>query len=146
MRCQGLWQSITFGDKGLGFCVYRWRVGWLVYGFWFFWSQIQPFLLSLLWDFELLCCWSWRSQYEYSAADQQTFRSPLFFNLMPFSALLVFPGQHTASPPSFSKSPLKALLKARSGSEVTLECKPQASPPAISLWKKGSEILQRTER
>uniref|UniRef100_A0AAQ5Y6A6 Contactin 3b n=1 Tax=Amphiprion ocellaris TaxID=80972 RepID=A0AAQ5Y6A6_AMPOC len=39
-----------------------------------------------------------------------------------------------------------ALLKARSGSEVTLECKPQASPPAISLWKKGNEILQRTER
>ncbi|XP_068598948.1 contactin-3 [Brachionichthys hirsutus] len=51
-----------------------------------------------------------------------------------------------ASPPSFSKSPLKALLKARSGSDVTLECKPQASPPAISLWKKGNEILQRTER
>uniref|UniRef100_A0A3Q2QUS1 Contactin 3b n=1 Tax=Fundulus heteroclitus TaxID=8078 RepID=A0A3Q2QUS1_FUNHE len=47
--------------------------------------------------------------------------------------------------PSFSKSPLKALLKARSASEVTLECKPQASPPAISLWKKGNEILQRTE-
>ncbi|XP_078478343.1 LOW QUALITY PROTEIN: contactin-3-like, partial [Lampetra planeri] len=51
-----------------------------------------------------------------------------------------------ASPPSFSKSPLKALLKARSGSEVTLECKPQASPSAISLWKKGNEILQRNER
>uniref|UniRef100_A0A669F8V3 Contactin 3b n=1 Tax=Oreochromis niloticus TaxID=8128 RepID=A0A669F8V3_ORENI len=51
-----------------------------------------------------------------------------------------------ASPPTFSKSPLRALLKARSGSEVTLECKPQASPPAISLWKKGNEILQRTER
>uniref|UniRef100_A0A8C6LAU4 Contactin 3b n=1 Tax=Nothobranchius furzeri TaxID=105023 RepID=A0A8C6LAU4_NOTFU len=46
-----------------------------------------------------------------------------------------------ASAPSFSRSPLKALLKARSGSEVTLECKPQASPPAISLWKKGNEIL-----
>uniref|UniRef100_A0A1A8EP56 Contactin 3 (Plasmacytoma associated) n=2 Tax=Nothobranchius korthausae TaxID=1143690 RepID=A0A1A8EP56_9TELE len=51
-----------------------------------------------------------------------------------------------ASAPSFSRSPLKALLKARSGSEVTLECKPQASPPAISLWKKGNEILQRSER
>ncbi|XP_043978207.1 contactin-3 isoform X2 [Gambusia affinis] len=51
-----------------------------------------------------------------------------------------------ASAPSFSRSPLKALLKARSGSDVTLECKPQASPPAISLWKKGNEILQRTER
>ncbi|PWA23380.1 hypothetical protein CCH79_00016465 [Gambusia affinis] len=51
-----------------------------------------------------------------------------------------------ASAPSFSRTPLKALLKARSGSDVTLECKPQASPPAISLWKKGNEILQRTER
>uniref|UniRef100_H3CPH2 Contactin 3b n=1 Tax=Tetraodon nigroviridis TaxID=99883 RepID=H3CPH2_TETNG len=51
-----------------------------------------------------------------------------------------------ASPPNFSKSPLKALLKARSGSEVTLECKPEAWPPAISLWKKGNEILPRTER
>uniref|UniRef100_A0A8C3AK84 Contactin 3b n=1 Tax=Cyclopterus lumpus TaxID=8103 RepID=A0A8C3AK84_CYCLU len=38
------------------------------------------------------------------------------------------------------------LLKARSGSEVTLECEPQASPPAITLWKKGNEILQRSER
>ncbi|XP_056293946.1 contactin-3 [Pseudoliparis swirei] len=51
-----------------------------------------------------------------------------------------------ASPPSFSRSPLRTLLKARSGSEVTLECKPQASPPAITQWKKGNEILQRTER
>lgn len=51
-----------------------------------------------------------------------------------------------ASPPSFSRSPLRALLKARSGSEVTLECKPQAAPPAISLWKKGNEILPRSER
>uniref|UniRef100_A0A3Q2Y743 Contactin 3b n=1 Tax=Hippocampus comes TaxID=109280 RepID=A0A3Q2Y743_HIPCM len=45
-----------------------------------------------------------------------------------------------ASPPSFSKSPLKALVKARLGSEVILECKPQASPPAISLWKKDNEM------
>ncbi|CAB1314722.1 unnamed protein product, partial [Coregonus sp. 'balchen'] len=51
-----------------------------------------------------------------------------------------------ASPPSFSKNPLKALLKACSGSNVALECKPQASPRAISLWKKGNEILQRNER
>ncbi|XP_012993864.2 contactin-3 [Esox lucius] len=51
-----------------------------------------------------------------------------------------------ASPPSFSKNPLKALLKARSGTEVALECKPQASPRAISLWKKGNDILQRNER
>lgn len=51
-----------------------------------------------------------------------------------------------ASPPSFSKNPLKALLKARSGSDVALECKPQASPRAISLWKKSNEIVQKNER
>uniref|UniRef100_A0A8C8E0K5 Contactin 3b n=1 Tax=Oryzias sinensis TaxID=183150 RepID=A0A8C8E0K5_9TELE len=51
-----------------------------------------------------------------------------------------------ASAPHFSKTPLKTVLKARLGSEVTLECKPEASPPAISLWKKGNEILQRSER
>ncbi|KAM8867427.1 contactin-3 [Synchiropus picturatus] len=51
-----------------------------------------------------------------------------------------------ASAPSFSRSPLRALLKARSGSEVTLECTPQASPPAISFWKKGNEVMQRSER
>ncbi|XP_075871810.1 contactin-3 [Nelusetta ayraudi] len=51
-----------------------------------------------------------------------------------------------AAPPTFAKSPLKAVLKARSGSRVTLECKPQASPPAATLWKRGGEILQRSER
>ncbi|XP_030632439.1 contactin-3 [Chanos chanos] len=51
-----------------------------------------------------------------------------------------------ASPPSFSQNPLRGLQKARAGSEVTLECQPQASPRAISLWKKGNEILQRNER
>uniref|UniRef100_A0AAY4E9K2 Contactin 3b n=1 Tax=Denticeps clupeoides TaxID=299321 RepID=A0AAY4E9K2_9TELE len=49
-----------------------------------------------------------------------------------------------ASSPTFSKSPLQALQKARAGSDVTLECKPQAAPPAISLWKKGGEVLQIT--
>lgn len=64
-----------------------------------------------------------------------------------FLTLCHSPAPHlAASPPSFSKSPLKALLKARTGSEVTLECKPEAWPPAISLWKKGNEILQRAER
>lgn len=93
---------------------------------------------------EILSCSHWKlkeSRSSYGTADLQRYSMPLCFNLMPFSA-----PQHAASPPSFSKRPLRALLKARSGSEVTLECKPQASPPAISLWKKGSEILQRSER
>uniref|UniRef100_A0AAR2JCZ7 Contactin 3b n=1 Tax=Pygocentrus nattereri TaxID=42514 RepID=A0AAR2JCZ7_PYGNA len=51
-----------------------------------------------------------------------------------------------ASPPSFSQSPLRSVLKARVGTEVTLECRPQASPRAISLWKRGSEMLQKNER
>ncbi|MGH0122329.1 UNVERIFIED_CONTAM: hypothetical protein FKN15_003120 [Acipenser sinensis] len=51
-----------------------------------------------------------------------------------------------AAAPDFFKNPLKNLLKARAGSEVILECKPQASPRAISLWKKGNEILHRNER
>ncbi|XP_056607401.1 contactin-3 [Triplophysa dalaica] len=51
-----------------------------------------------------------------------------------------------ASPPSFSQNPLSRVLKARTGSDVTLDCRPRASPRAISLWKRGSEVLQRNER
>ncbi|KAK0131042.1 Contactin-3 [Merluccius polli] len=51
-----------------------------------------------------------------------------------------------ASPPSFSRSALQAVLKALSGSQVSLDCLPQASPPASSLWKKGNDILQKTDR
>uniref|UniRef100_A0A8C2GAF6 Contactin 3b n=1 Tax=Cyprinus carpio TaxID=7962 RepID=A0A8C2GAF6_CYPCA len=51
-----------------------------------------------------------------------------------------------ASAPSFSQNPLSRVLKARSGSDVSLDCRPHASPRAISLWKRGTEILQRSER
>ncbi|RXN03725.1 contactin-3-like [Labeo rohita] len=51
-----------------------------------------------------------------------------------------------ASAPSFTQNPLSRVLKARSGSDVSLDCRPHASPRAISLWKRGSEILQRSER
>ncbi|XP_051518833.1 contactin-3 [Myxocyprinus asiaticus] len=51
-----------------------------------------------------------------------------------------------ASPPDFSRSPLRALLKAKSGSTVTMECRPQAYPTAVSLWRKGNEPLQSTDR
>uniref|UniRef100_A0A671KYQ7 Contactin-3-like n=1 Tax=Sinocyclocheilus anshuiensis TaxID=1608454 RepID=A0A671KYQ7_9TELE len=44
-----------------------------------------------------------------------------------------------ASPPDFSRSPLRALLKAKTGSTVTMECRPQAFPTAISMWRKGNE-------
>uniref|UniRef100_A0A3B3T5B6 Ig-like domain-containing protein n=1 Tax=Paramormyrops kingsleyae TaxID=1676925 RepID=A0A3B3T5B6_9TELE len=51
-----------------------------------------------------------------------------------------------ASPPDFTGRPLRTLLKARAGTEVVLECRPQAYPQAVTLWKKGNEILHRTER
>ncbi|KAG1962071.1 contactin-3 [Pimephales promelas] len=51
-----------------------------------------------------------------------------------------------ASPPDFSRSPLRALLKAKTGSTVTMECRPQAFPTAVSLWRKGNEPLQSSER
>uniref|UniRef100_A0A672NSB4 Contactin-3-like n=1 Tax=Sinocyclocheilus grahami TaxID=75366 RepID=A0A672NSB4_SINGR len=51
-----------------------------------------------------------------------------------------------ASAPSFAQNPLSRVLKARSGSDVSLDCRPHASPRAISLWKRGTEILQRSER
>uniref|UniRef100_A0AAR2J164 Contactin 3a, tandem duplicate 2 n=1 Tax=Pygocentrus nattereri TaxID=42514 RepID=A0AAR2J164_PYGNA len=59
-----------------------------------------------------------------------------------FSAELVV----LASPPDFSRSPLRALLKAKAGSAVSMACKPQAYPTAISTWRKGNEVLQSTER
>uniref|UniRef100_A0A3Q2Z2Y9 Contactin-3-like n=1 Tax=Hippocampus comes TaxID=109280 RepID=A0A3Q2Z2Y9_HIPCM len=43
-----------------------------------------------------------------------------------------------ASPPDFTGTVLRALLKAKVGSTVTLECKPQAYPLASILWKKGN--------
>uniref|UniRef100_A0A8C2A2L7 Contactin 3a, tandem duplicate 1 n=1 Tax=Cyprinus carpio TaxID=7962 RepID=A0A8C2A2L7_CYPCA len=59
-----------------------------------------------------------------------------------FSAELVV----LASPPDFSRSPLRALLKAKTGSTVTMECRPQAFPTAISMWRKGNEPVQSTDR
>uniref|UniRef100_A0A8C1MKX1 Contactin 3b n=1 Tax=Cyprinus carpio TaxID=7962 RepID=A0A8C1MKX1_CYPCA len=38
-----------------------------------------------------------------------------------------------ASAPSFSQNPLSRVLKARSGCDVSLDCRPHASPRAISL-------------
>uniref|UniRef100_A0A672Z744 Contactin-3-like n=1 Tax=Sphaeramia orbicularis TaxID=375764 RepID=A0A672Z744_9TELE len=43
-----------------------------------------------------------------------------------------------ASPPDFTGNVLRALLKAKAGTTVTLECKPQAYPIASILWKKGN--------
>lgn len=53
---------------------------------------------------------------------------------------------HTASPPDFTGNVLRALLKAKAGTTVTLECKPQAYPTASILWKKGNLPIQTSDR
>ncbi|XP_030623672.1 contactin-3 [Chanos chanos] len=62
--------------------------------------------------------------------------------LIYYSAQLVV----LASPPDFSKNPLRALLKAKAGSVVILECKPQAFPQAVTVWKKGKDPIQSNDR
>uniref|UniRef100_A0A8C0AJ03 Contactin 3 n=1 Tax=Bos mutus grunniens TaxID=30521 RepID=A0A8C0AJ03_BOSMU len=51
-----------------------------------------------------------------------------------------------ASAPDFSKTPMKKLIQVQVGSEVNLDCKPRASPRALSSWKKGEVIVQENER
>lgn len=139
------WKTVinSWSSVEVDFCVSSWRVGWQIYGSSAI-SQIRGFLLSSCWDFELLSLLKLKESMSIQRSWPANILVAFIFLILCLSLPLL--PKHTASPPSFSKSPLKALLKARSGSEVTLECKPQASPPAISLWKKGNEILQRTER
>ncbi|CAG07560.1 unnamed protein product, partial [Tetraodon nigroviridis] len=51
-----------------------------------------------------------------------------------------------ASPPDFTGNLLRALLKAKAGTTVTLECKPQAYPVASILWKKGNLPIHINDR
>uniref|UniRef100_A0A8C0E6E7 Contactin 3 n=1 Tax=Balaenoptera musculus TaxID=9771 RepID=A0A8C0E6E7_BALMU len=51
-----------------------------------------------------------------------------------------------ASAPDFSKTPMKKLIQVQVGSEVSLDCKPRASPRALSSWKQGDVPVQETER
>uniref|UniRef100_A0A674P9M8 Contactin-3-like n=1 Tax=Takifugu rubripes TaxID=31033 RepID=A0A674P9M8_TAKRU len=51
-----------------------------------------------------------------------------------------------ASPPDFTGNVLRALLKAKAGTTVTLECKPQAYPVASILWKKGNLPIHINDR
>ncbi|XP_034393127.1 contactin-3 [Cyclopterus lumpus] len=51
-----------------------------------------------------------------------------------------------ASPPDFTGNVLRALLKAKAGTTVTLECKPQAYPIASILWKKGNLPIHTSDR
>ncbi|XP_011532070.1 contactin-3 isoform X1 [Homo sapiens] len=51
-----------------------------------------------------------------------------------------------ASAPDFSKNPMKKLVQVQVGSLVSLDCKPRASPRALSSWKKGDVSVQEHER
>ncbi|XP_019392157.1 PREDICTED: contactin-4 isoform X2 [Crocodylus porosus] len=48
--------------------------------------------------------------------------------------------------PDFSKTLLKKVTLVKAGGEVTIECKPKASPRPTYTWKKGREILRENER
>ncbi|XP_076870175.1 contactin-4 [Brachyhypopomus gauderio] len=51
-----------------------------------------------------------------------------------------------ASPPDFSKSPLKKSTLVQRGGEVVMECRPHASPRATFSWRKAGELLKDGER
>uniref|UniRef100_A0A803SSH1 Contactin 6 n=1 Tax=Anolis carolinensis TaxID=28377 RepID=A0A803SSH1_ANOCA len=51
-----------------------------------------------------------------------------------------------ASAPDFSKNLMKKISVVHMGGEITIECKPDASPKAAITWKKGTESLKQSKR
>uniref|UniRef100_A0A8D0ENI2 Contactin 6 n=1 Tax=Strix occidentalis caurina TaxID=311401 RepID=A0A8D0ENI2_STROC len=51
-----------------------------------------------------------------------------------------------AAAPDFSKNPVKKMSVVQVGGEVTIVCKPSASPRAVISWRKGSEVLRQNKR
>uniref|UniRef100_A0A8B9I9N0 Contactin 6 n=1 Tax=Anser brachyrhynchus TaxID=132585 RepID=A0A8B9I9N0_9AVES len=51
-----------------------------------------------------------------------------------------------AAAPDFSKNPVKKISIVQVGGEVTIGCKPSASPRAVINWRKGSEVLRQNKR
>ncbi|XP_042315641.1 contactin-5 isoform X2 [Sceloporus undulatus] len=51
-----------------------------------------------------------------------------------------------ASAPTFPSSHLKKTIIITKGQEVTVECKPQASPKPTISWKKGDKVLRENKR
>ncbi|XP_027496536.1 contactin-6 isoform X2 [Corapipo altera] len=51
-----------------------------------------------------------------------------------------------AAAPDFSKNPVKKMSVVQVGGEVTISCKPRASPRAVVTWRKGSEVLHQNKR
>ncbi|NWR69792.1 CNTN6 protein, partial [Centropus unirufus] len=48
--------------------------------------------------------------------------------------------------PNFSQNPVRKTSVVQVGGEVTIDCKPSASPRAVINWKKGSEVLRQNKR
>ncbi|XP_074501928.1 contactin-4 isoform X1 [Sebastes fasciatus] len=51
-----------------------------------------------------------------------------------------------ASPPDFTRRPVKKSTVIQRGGEVVLECRPHASPRATISWWKGGELLKDSKR
>ncbi|XP_068578147.1 contactin-4 isoform X1 [Cebidichthys violaceus] len=51
-----------------------------------------------------------------------------------------------ASPPDFTRRPVKKSTVIQRGGEVVLECRPHASPRATVSWWRGGELLKDSER
>ncbi|XP_006505792.1 contactin-3 isoform X2 [Mus musculus] len=51
-----------------------------------------------------------------------------------------------ASAPDFSRNPMKKMVQVQVGSLVILDCKPRASPRALSFWKKGDMMVREQAR
>lgn len=51
-----------------------------------------------------------------------------------------------ASPPDFSRNPVKKSTLIQRGGEAIIECRPHASPRASYFWRKGGDFLKNTKR
>uniref|UniRef100_A0A672NVV1 Contactin-4-like n=1 Tax=Sinocyclocheilus grahami TaxID=75366 RepID=A0A672NVV1_SINGR len=51
-----------------------------------------------------------------------------------------------ASPPDFSKNPVKKTTLIQRGGEAIIECRPHASPRASYSWRRGNEFLKDSKR
>ncbi|KAM4612748.1 LOW QUALITY PROTEIN: contactin-4 [Polymixia lowei] len=51
-----------------------------------------------------------------------------------------------ASPPDFTRSPVKKSTLIQRGGEVVMECRPHASPKATVSWRRGGELLKGSKR
>ncbi|XP_076124754.1 contactin-4 [Alosa pseudoharengus] len=51
-----------------------------------------------------------------------------------------------ASPPDFSRNPVKKSTLIQQGGEAIMECRPHASPRASYSWRRGGDFLKNTKR